>query len=591
MDRSFTLLTVLVLAGAALAGCFGGNTTPTPTSSTPTTSTPVTSTPPVITPPPVLVNPCPNATIPTPAPTAPTFTPIDTSTAGGGGVVTMGTTDTITSLDPGNAYEYLSINILQNTEGTLLVNKPDSAELVPDLAIALPIVSPDGCFYTFFLKPGIKYADGNAIKASDFLWALERNSGKVGTTEGGPAFLIYDSPGVDIANSTANDATGMLILKLNQPGVFFNALTVFPNFAPLPKDKYTKSAFVEPTGTTTNLPVSSGPYKITEYRKGELVRLERNANYVGPHQAKADAIVVKQYSTSSSMKSALQNGEIDVAFHTFTPDEWKDLKNNGGASVKTKDAPGPSPLRFIGMNVNKTGSGMEKQEVRQAVAYIVDRAQINDVVFGGTVNPAFSIVANGLLGEKDSYKSIYGAAPDVAKATALMQKAGYSASNKLKVDLWFNSDGHYGDTEADLATLLKAQLDGSGLFQVTLQSKPWAEYKKDFRAGNFAMFLIGWFPDYLDPDDYISPFLTKGGAASFGTFYNNATLQPLIKAEQAESDQAKRIETLGKIQDAAAVDNPMLPIFSGAQQVGYRSDVNGVTLSPTSVFPYYTMSK
>lgn len=549
MPRSLNAIIVLVLVASLLAGC-ASNTSPTPTTTT---------------------------------------TGGTTTTTNGGGL-TIGTTDTITALDPGNAYEYLSVNVLQNTEGTLLSNKADSAELQPELAATLPVVGPDGLTYTYVLKPNLKYADGNAIKASDFLWALERNSGNVGGTEGGPAFLIYDSPGVDIANSTANDATGTLIIKLKSPGVFFNSLTVFPNFAPLPKEKYTKSAFVEPTGTTANLPVSSGPYQITEYRQGEQMTLKKNPNYAGPRVAKTDTITIKFFSTSSALQSALSTKAVDVAFRTFTPDEWKSLKTAGG-DFRTLDAPGPSPERYLAFNVAKTGSGADKIEVRQAIAQIVDRDAINKVVFSGTVTPAYSIVAAGLLGEKDSFKDRYGANPNVEAAKGLLAKAGYTASNKLKIDLWFNSDGHYGDTEADLATLLKQQLDGSGAIAVTLQSKPWAEYKKDFRQGNFAMFLIGWFPDYLDPDDYISPFLTPGGAKSFGTFYDNPALQPKIKLEQGQTDETARARTLAEIQDIAANDNPMLPLFSGRQQVAFTSNVNGVTLSPTSVFPYYTMSK
>jgi peptide/nickel transport system substrate-binding protein len=168
MQRRVTLFAAVAIVALAFAGCTSnpGNTNTT-TSSTPMTSTTTTPT---------------------------------------GGPITLGTTDSITSLDPGNAYEYLSTNILQNTMGTLLVNKPDSADVIPELAAAMPVVTPDGLTYTFQLKPGIKYADGTDIKASDFLWALERNSGKVAGTEGGPGFLIYDSPGVDLANSTAGES-------------------------------------------------------------------------------------------------------------------------------------------------------------------------------------------------------------------------------------------------------------------------------------------------------------------------------------------------------------------------------------------------
>ncbi|MHB8605293.1 MAG: ABC transporter substrate-binding protein [Thermoplasmatota archaeon] len=561
MNAGKSTLVVIALVAVAIGGCLGGNTN-TPSTSTPsTTSTPVTTS--------------------TPAP--PTYA----------STVTLGTTDTITSLDPGDAYEYLSINVLQNTMSGLLSNKPDSATLQPELAATLPVISPDGLTYTFVLKPNLKYADGTPIVASDFLWALERNSGQVGGVEGGPAFLIYDSPGVDIANSSAVDATGTLIVKLKQPGVFFNSLVVFPNFAPIPKSEYTKAAWREPTGPTANLPVSSGPYQITEYKQGESITLKANPNYAGPRAAKTGTIVIKLFSTSAALKAALQNKEVDAAYRTFTPDEWTDLKTRAPTTGLTPyEAPGPSPARFIGFNTNATLQPLSANlNVRQAVAYAVDRAEISHVVFADTAAPLYSIVPTGFVGQQDSFKTKYGATPDLTKAEAALTAAGYSTSNKLAIDLWFNSDGHYGDTEADLATLIKSEIEKTGMVTVTLKSEPWASYKKQFRQGNYGMFLIGWFPDYLDSDDYLSPFLTVGGAKSFGTFYDNPTAVDLIKQEQKGPADSDRIAPIHQLQDIAANDVPMLPLFTGAQQAAALTSVSGVFLSPTQVFPYYTMQK
>lgn len=505
--------------------------------------------------------------------------------------VTLGTTDTITSLDPGNAYEYLSVNVLQNTMGALLSNKPESADLQPELAQALPTVSADGLTYTFKLKSGLKYSDGTAIKAADFLWALERNAGEVAGAEGGPAFLIYDSPGVDLAGSSAPDES-TLVVKLKQPGVFFNSLVVFPNFAPIPKDKYTKEAWREPTGPTANLPVSSGPYMITEYKKDESITLKANPNYAGPRKAATETIVIKIFSTSNAMKAALQAGEIDVAYRTFTPDEWTDLKGRAGATIKTPEAPGPSPARYLGFNVDPAKQPLSANEdVRKAFAYALDREQINSVVFGNTVTPLFSIIPKGFLAQKDSFKEMYGASPNLDKAKEHLTKAGYSTDNKLEIFLWFNSDGHYGDTEDELATVLKSQFEKTGMVTVTLKSEPWVTYKAQFRQGNYGVFLIGWFPDYLDADDYLSPFLTKGGAASFGTFYDNPEAVALIKQEQAGKTNAERTGPIQQLQDIAADDVPMLPLFTGSQQAAHGAKVTGVHLSPTQVFPYYTLAK
>lgn len=507
----------------------------------------------------------------------------DGSGTGATSSVTVGTTDSITSLDPGNAYEYLSINVLQNTMGQLLHYRSDSADLVPDLAAAMPTVSADGLTYTFRLKAGLTYADGSPLRARDFLWALERNSGRVGGEEGGPAFLIYDSPGVDVANSSApNDTT--LIVKLRQPGVFFNNLLVFPNFGPLPRQQYSKERWREPTGPTDNLPVSSGPYQVVEYRQSEFLRLERNPAYKGAHPAKSDEIIVKFFSTSASLKAAVERREVDVAYRTFSPGEWTDLKQRGG-DLLTKEAPSPSPMRYLAFHVPT----IKEPQVRKAFAHLVDREELNRVVFQNTYSPAHSIVPKGMVGQKDSFLEQYGARPDIARAKALLQTAGYSAANKLRIDLWFNSDGHYGDTEDELATLLKAQLERSGSMEVRLQSKPWVAYRQDLRQGLLPVFLIGWFPDYMDTDNYLSPFLTPGGARSFGTYYASPAADALIDAEQGDSNPTTRVATLEQLQDLAAEDAPYIPLVTGTAQVAYQQGVRGVILSPSQVFPYWTL--
>jgi len=89
------------------------------------------------------------------------------------------------------------------------------------------------------------------------------------------------------------------------------------------------------------------------------------------------------------------------------------------------------------------------------------------------------------------------------------------------ITLWYNSTGHYGDTEPAVAQLIKAQIEATGKVTVNLQSEDWATYRADLAKGNLPMFLLGWYPDYFDTDDYISPFYSTSGAQSQGSFYSS----------------------------------------------------------------------
>ncbi len=176
----------------------------------------------------------------------------------------------------------------------------------------------------------------------------------------------------------------------------------------------------------------------------------------------------------------------------------------------------------------------------------------------------------------------------VAAALLLYRPAPPSGGQKYAFDLWYNNDGHYGDTEDELATVLQASIEACGKFDVTLRSDPWAVYRTNWANGLMDVFLLGWYPDYFDSDDYISPFLSTSGAASLGSFYTNATMDQWIQDEQSTTVPATRQARFTSIQDQLAVDAPYIPLFSGNAHVAYVDDMTDVVLHPVS-FKWFIM--
>src|SRR6266705_2788245 len=201
-------------------------------------------------------------------------------------------------------------------------------------------------------------------------------------------------------------------------------------------------------------------------------------------------------------------------------------------------------IRYLVFNLNK----VTDVRVRQAIAYAVDRGAINSNVF---------------------YNQTTG---------------------KLTIDLWYNSDGHYGDTEPTAALVLKTSIEKTGMVIINLKSETWAQFVPDRRAGTFPLFMLGWYPDYFDSDDYVSPFLTASGAKALGSFYNNATVAGWINQEESTVNDTLRANVFGQIQNAVASSVPYVPLWQGSANIGYRSDINGVYLHPV-VFKYFTMSR
>ena len=168
----------------------------------------------------------------------------------------------------------------------------------------------------------------------------------------------------------------------------------------------------------------------------------------------------------------------------------------------------------------------QKLAIRQAISYTVNRQDIASNIYHGVVSPLYSVIPDALPGHINSFAKIYGANPNVAKAKQVLAAAGVAMP--VKFTLWYNTN-HYGDT--DIATELQRQLDGSGVFQVTLASSEWTTYIQAVTTNEYGVSLMGWFPDYPDADDYTGPFY---GCDNFlNDHYCNAFVTKEIAAEEA----------------------------------------------------------
>ncbi len=190
-------------------------------------------------------------------------------------------------------------------------------------------------------------------------------------------------------------------------------------------------------------------------------------------------------------------------------------------------------------------------------------------------------------GATEAYKDAYGE-PDPAKAKQILDDAGIKTPVALTVG-W--TPTHYGPNAEDEANEVERQLEDSGLFDVTLKSTEWEQYQTIYKEGAYDMFLLGWFPDYPDTDDYLSVFLVDGGFYQNG--YTNDEVNKLVAEEQGTDDQAQREEIFGQLQDIAARDVPMIPSWVGKNVGVYGADMEGVedTLDPAFIFRFWLVSK
>jgi peptide/nickel transport system substrate-binding protein len=257
-----------------------------------------------------------------------------------------------------------------------------------------------------------------------------------------------------------------------------------------------------------------------------------------------------------------------------------DLEDNPDVTVI--EGPG-AYIRYI--CINATTEPFTDVRIKQALSLAIDRSEISDRVYLATHQPLYSMVPMGMEGHIDAFPE-----RDLDAARALLTEAGYSEGSPLEMDLWW-TPAHYGDTEADVATVIKANFEETGMIKVSLQSAEWATYTDYFGPGTMPVFLLGWYPDYLDPDNYTWSFAHSEAADDLGIFYASDEMDALLEAAQTETDQAKRTDLYEQIQELWTTECPTIPFTQGALYVVTQKNVTGVTLAPYMQLPYFLLSK
>ncbi len=511
----------------------------------------------------------------------------DSGNTGSSGTITVGTTDKVTTLDPAGSYDNGSFFIMNNVFPFLMNSNPGSSDVNPDIAESAEFTAPTE--YTVKLKSGLKWANGHDLTASDVKFSFDRQL-KI-AADNGPSTLLYNLE----STAVKDDLTVVFTLKAAND-------QIWPQILSSPAAPIVDEEVFSPDALTTDQEIVdgnafAGPYVISSYKFNELVQFKAYDGYKGLlGTPKTATINLKYYADQSNMKLDVQEGNIDVATRSLSATDIDSLSTN--KNVVVHKGPG-GEIRYIVFNFDTMPFGAKTAEadaskslaVRQAIADLIDRDAIANQVYKGTYLPLYSYVPAGLTGASEVLKSLYGdgnGAPDAAKAKSTLEAAGVTAP--VTLNLQYNPD-HYGASSGDEYALIKSQLESSGLFTVNLQSTEWVQYSKDRSADVYPLYQLGWFPDYSDADNYLSPFFQTDNFLK--NHFSNAEVDKLIQAQAVETDPAKRKSEIEDIQAKVAAQLSTLPMLQGAQVVVAGKDVKGVddTLDASFKFRFNVLSK
>ncbi len=500
---------------------------------------------------------------PSPSPTSPTET---TPTKTVKNQIVIGVTDKVSDLDPANAYDFFTWEVLQNTMEGLMKYKPGTTDLTYGIAESYE-VKEDGKVYIFHLRKDLKFADGTPCTAKDVVKSIKR----VMQINGDPAWLVTEFV-EDV--EALDDYTVKFTLK--KPVSYFPALVATPPYFPVhPAYKPNEIDSDQTAGGV-------GPYRIVKWVRDQELVLEANPYYYG-EPPKIKTVIIRFYKDATTLRLALERGEIDIAWRTLNPADIESLKKNPNFQVI--EVPGAA-IRYIIINVKM--SGTDNKLVRQALAAAVDRVDISERVYLGTWTPLYSLIPEGMWSYKPVFKEKYGEKANLELAKQLLKKAGYSEDNPLEIELWYTPT-HYGDAEKDLAAVLKEQFEATGMIKVTVKSAEWSQYLDFARKGAMQLSLFGWYPDYIDPDDYTTPFLHSEANKWTGSGYANPEVNALLDEAAVKLSPEERTPYYERVQDILADEVPIIPLVQGKLFVVAKKNVGGIILDPTMQFRYWLL--
>ena len=501
----------------------------------------------------------------------------------------IGTTDSVeSSLDPAEAYDYFGWNIIQNIGCGLVDFRPGSTASIEDIIPALATdwsVSSDGLIWSFILRQGVRYDDGTEFNATHVKYSFDRG---IGIADG--AFVGIGYTGIIENVTVADKYTVKFYLKI--PFAAFLSLMacqasyiVDPAHAPM-------TAVVEYNSSRTvreNHPMGLGPYKLANWTrtagKDSAITLEANPNYwnASGGYPKTAKITVRFYPDSTSLRSAIELQEIDLAFRQLSMDDIDALKHN--ETLRVWEGTGD----FIQYLVFQTKSEMYPlniTEVRRAIAAAINRTVLTETVFLGQMEPLYSTIPNGIIGHVDAFKVLGDA--NYTYTRALLAGLGYNESNKLSFDLWYESSGHY-PMSAEQALLYKEALEASDVISVTLKSADWASYRQNRNNEMMDVYVYGWYPDYIDPDDYTYPLLHSTGGAWLHDNYANPEMDTLIENARITTNATERNQIYAQIQFLMAENCPIVPLFQGKTCAVTRLSVEGIYLDMSQLLRYWPL--
>ena len=443
--------------------------------------------------------------------------------------------------------------------------------------------SEDGLTWTFHLRPDLKWSDGSALTADDFVYSWRRVADPVTAAPYGYDLLSvvkgYDEAAAGDVEKLAVSApdASTFVVELSTPCIYFDKIAAFSVLVPV--QKATIEKFGDSWATKAESYVSDGPYYMTEFTDGAQIVFTKNPYYWDSANITFDQIVWHLIEDANTSYTAYNQGELQLIKDVPT-EEIPSLRGNSEFNM--------APIMgtyYVTFNTKK--APFDDARVREALSLAIDRKHVADVIMQGTYSPAKNFVGPGVsdAAAGSSFEAVttatYGDhfstdnyAADLEKAKKLLADAGYPEGKGFPQFEYLTNDSGYHKSVAEYLQAAWAEL---GL-TMTVNIQEWKTVTADRRSGNFDLARNGWVYDWDDPSNMINLLETNNG--NNDGKYSSKEFDSLVDQTRNATDVAVHYDLLHKAEQVLLNDAAMAPVAYYNEFWLQKSNLKGTWHSP-----------
>ena len=475
--------------------------------------------------------------------------------------------------DPGVSFEVLPNAIVQNIYAKLVsvVVKDKQFITVPGLAESWEVAS-DGKTWTFHLRKGLVFADGDPLKADAVVYSFQR----VLKLQKSPCWLFSDVLGLTEENITAPDDYTVKIVTNGAPSNV--VLTMVGNtLSGVLNPKVVQEHEVDGDmgqAWLTDHSAGAGPYVLEEWDRKIKVVLKANENY-WRGAPKIKTVILQDTPEPTDQLLLLKKGDIDIAWD-LTAEQANSLKGSPDVSIVT--TPGQTD-EYVGMNA---GWGPFKDvRVRQAVKYAIDYNAIIDKVMTGFAINNQQFLPVGYFGyvENNPYYQ------DIEKAKTLMAEAGYA--DGFDVEIVTNTT----ERRKTEAVVVQENLAKIGI-RATINLMQASQMYAKFREQGLQMIVAGWGVDYPDADALSNPFANyRVKQLAWRCVWYDDYAANLAEAASKEINEDRRFQMYQDLTNYWHIYGPFAMMYQPIEFWGVRNEVKNYDKAAEGYSVHYDLTE